>query len=57
MITPVPHVANYAASALPMMLGLGAFAARDGVQHIKRVIDGLRSDKAKPDQARNEDAA
>jgi len=57
VITPVPHVANYAASALPMMLGLGAFAARDSVQHIKRVIDGLRSDKAKPDQARNEDAA
>jgi hypothetical protein len=53
VITPVPPVANYAAHWLPMLMGSGAFWARDMIQHARRFADGLRSDKAKPDQARN----
>jgi hypothetical protein len=50
----VPAVANYAASPLALWLGLGAFAARDGLYMAKRYIDGLRADRAKPNQARDE---
>lgn len=56
VISPVPSVANYASHALPLMAGLGAFAARDGVHHARRFIDRLRADRAKPNQARNEDS-
>ena len=54
VISPVPAVANYAASPLALWLGLGAFAARDGLYMAKRYIDGLRADRAKPNQARDE---
>lgn len=50
VITPVPPVANFAAYKVPYLLGAGAFAARDFVHQVRRVIDGWRSDKAKPDQ-------
>jgi hypothetical protein len=52
VITPVPPVANYAARWLPKVMGNGAFWARDMIQHARRFVDGLRTDKAKPDQAR-----
>jgi len=54
VIEPVPPVANYAASPWAYLLGAGAFAARDAVHHLRRRIDGLRGDRAKPDQARPE---
>lgn len=57
VIAPVPQVANFASAPVPLMLGLGAFAARDAVQHLRRLADRVRSDRAKPDQARNEDSA
>ena len=50
VITPVPPVANFAAYKLPFLLGSGAFAARDLMHQVQRVIDGWRSDRAKPDQ-------
>jgi len=55
VITPVPPVANYAAYRLPMLLGTGAFAAREAVNQARRWVEGLSSDKAKPNQERNED--
>jgi hypothetical protein len=54
VISPVPQVANYAASPVALWLGLGAFAARDGLGMLKRTIDGLRADRAKPTQNRQE---
>jgi hypothetical protein len=33
---------------------LGAFAARDGLYTARRFIDGLRADRAKPNQTRDE---
>lgn len=54
VIAPVPRVANYAASPVALWLGLGAFAARDGFHALKRGIDGLRADRSKPDQKRQE---
>jgi hypothetical protein len=50
VITPVPPVANFAAYRLPFLVGAGAFAARDLLQQVRRVIDGWRRDRAKPDQ-------
>jgi hypothetical protein len=57
VIQPVPPVANYAAHWWPRLAGNAAFFARDTVHRIRREIDRLRSDRAKPDQKRNEDAA
>jgi hypothetical protein len=54
VIQPVPPVANYAAHWWPRFAGNAAFFARDGVQQLKRRIDRLRSDRAKPDQKRDE---
>jgi hypothetical protein len=54
VITPVPRVANYASSPVALWTGLGAFAARDGVNMLKRWIDGLRADRSKPNQKRQE---
>lgn len=50
VITPVPPVANFAAYRLPYLLGAGAFAGRDFIHQVRRVIDTWRSDRAKPDQ-------
>jgi hypothetical protein len=52
VIQPVPPVANYAAHWLPRLAGNAAFAARDGVQRLKREIDRRRADRAHPDQKR-----
>ncbi len=54
VIQPVPPVANYASRPLAYWLGAGAFAARDGYYHLRRMVDGLRADRAKPDQSRPE---
>ena len=53
-VHPVPPVANYAARPLAFVLGTAAFTAREAVNVLRRKIDLLRPDKAKPDQARPE---
>ncbi len=50
VIVPVPPVANYASNRLAFMLGTGAFAARDLLYHVKRIVDGWRNPKSKPTQ-------
>lgn len=52
IIEPVPPVANYASKPWAYLAGAGAFAARDVVHHLRRVIDGWRNPKARPTQAR-----
>ncbi|MCZ4345839.1 GNAT family N-acetyltransferase [Devosia neptuniae] len=52
VIEPVPPVANYASNPLAYLLGTGAFAARDAIYQIRRVIDGWRNPKTKPTQVR-----
>ena len=52
VIEPVPPVANYASNRLAFLLGTGAFAARDLVYHIKRVLDGWRNPKTKATQVK-----
>jgi len=47
VIEPVPPVANYASRPLALLLGTGAFAARDSLYAIKRAIDGWRNPKSK----------
>lgn len=49
-IVPLPPVANYAAYRLPSLVGQAAFAARGLVHIAQRLIDRLRTDRAKPDQ-------
>jgi hypothetical protein len=53
VIRPVPPVANYASKPLAYLLGAGAFAARDVVHHTRRLINGWRNPKAKPNQVRD----
>ena len=55
VMQPVPPVANYASHWWPRFAGNAAFAARDGMQKLKREIDRMRSDRAKPDQKRADD--
>jgi hypothetical protein len=52
VIQPVPPVANYATHWWPRLAGNTAFFARDTAQQLKRQIDRMRSDRAKPDQKR-----
>ncbi len=52
IIQPVPPVANYATDWRARLVGNAAFLARDGVQKLKREIDRLRADRAKPDLKR-----
>lgn len=52
VIQPVPPVANYARHRLALLLGTGAFAARDAVYAVRRVIDGWRNPKTRGDQVR-----
>lgn len=49
-IVPLPPAANYAAYRLPSILGEAAFAARELVHAAQRLVDRLRTDRAKPDQ-------
>lgn len=53
VIRPVPPVANYASRPLAYLLGSGAFAARDAVYALRRVIAAWRNPKTKGDQARS----
>lgn len=53
VVTPVPPVANYAQGWWPRLLGEAAFTGRDLVHVLRRHIDRLRSDRAKPDQRRD----
>jgi hypothetical protein len=57
VIRPVPPVANYASKPLAYLAGAGAFAARDAMYHVRRVVDGWRNPKARPTQARSTDEA
>lgn len=50
-IRPVPPVLNYATSPWVNFFGNAAFTARDLLQYARRHFDGLRSSKARPDQA------
>lgn len=51
VIRPVPPVANYASKPLAYMLGTGAFAARDAVYQVRRIVEGWRNPKTKPTQS------
>lgn len=53
VIRPVPPVANYASKPLAYLLGAGAFAARDLVYQVKRVVEGWRNPKTLPTQKRD----
>jgi len=50
----VPPVANYASHWWPRLAGNAAFLARDSAQQLKRRIDRMRSDRAKPDQKKGD---
>lgn len=52
VISKMPPVANFATSRRALWLGLGAYAARDGLQQVRRKINAIRADRAKPNQAR-----
>ena len=59
VIQPVPPVANYANRPLALLLGTGAFAARDTLYAVRRAIDGWRNPKTKATLAKpgSEEAA
>lgn len=52
VVTPVPPIMNYASSPIAFGLGLSAFAARDAVNEVKRIVNLVRSDMARPNQER-----
>lgn len=52
VISQMPPVANYAENRFALAVGLGAYAARDGLQRLRRRLNALRGDRAKPNQAR-----
>lgn len=49
VIAPIPPVANYAAFAMPRLLGEAAFGARDVVNSIQRLIEDRRPGGARRD--------
>jgi hypothetical protein len=51
LIRPVPPVANYASRPLAYALGAGAFAAREAYNEVRRRIEMIRPNRARPDQA------
>lgn len=53
VIRPVPPVANYASRPLALLLGTGAFAARDALYALRRAIDGWRNPKTKATQVKH----
>lgn len=57
VIRPVPPVANYAARPLALLLGTGAFAARDALYALRRAVDGWRNPKTKATQTKASDEA
>ncbi|KQX39885.1 hypothetical protein ASD04_04330 [Devosia sp. Root436] len=52
VIRPVPPVANYASRPLALLLGTGAFAARDALYAVRRAVDGWRNPKTRATQAK-----
>jgi hypothetical protein len=56
VITPVPPVANFAASRLAWIAGSTAFALREFLHQALRRFEWSRKDTAKPDQALHKDA-
>jgi hypothetical protein len=52
VIQPVPPVANYASRPLALLLGTGAFAARDTLYAVRRAVDGWRNPKTRATLAR-----
>ncbi len=52
VIRPVPPVANYAEHRLALLLGTGAFAARDALHALRRTINGWRNPKTKANQVK-----
>ncbi|GLQ54617.1 lipid II:glycine glycyltransferase FemX [Devosia nitrariae] len=53
VIRPVPPVANYADNPMALLVGEGAFAARDAYHQVQRTIHAWRNPKARPDQPRS----
>lgn len=53
VIRPVPPVANYADHPLALLLGTGAFAARDMFYALRRTINGWRNPKTRANQVRH----
>jgi hypothetical protein len=53
VIRPVPPVANYAEHRLALLLGTGAFAARDMIHALRRTVDGWRNPKTKGNQVKH----
>jgi hypothetical protein len=53
VIRPVPPVANYASRPLALLLGTGAFAARDTLYAVRRAVDGWRNPKTKSTQTKH----
>ena len=53
VIRPVPPVANYADHPLALLLGTGAFAARDAIHALRRTVDGWRNPKTKANQVKH----
>ena len=51
VIRPVPPVTNYASRPLAYILGNGAFAARDLMHQVRRIVGGWLNPKARPTQA------
>jgi lipid II:glycine glycyltransferase (peptidoglycan interpeptide bridge formation enzyme) len=52
LINPVPPIHNYASNPVALVLGTAAYAARDGLQNTKRLINWMRNDMARPNQER-----
>ncbi len=52
VVSPVPHVANYASHWRPFVTGTLAFGVRDGLEHVKRFIERVSPEFARPDQQR-----
>ena len=50
VITPVPPIYNFASNPVALVLGTAAYAARDGLHELKRFINWLRNDMARPNQ-------
>lgn len=52
VVTPVAPIMNYASSAKAQLVGNAAYAARDGLQHIRHFVNWVRHDMARPNQER-----
>ena len=52
LITPVPPIYSYASNPVALVLGTAAYAARDGWNELKHLINWMRTDMARPNQER-----